>query len=92
MDNFIAAQRGYDETCSYLIAEIGKETKNENFEHLIIVTDGEVDFSDIDESDRKVKEYGLNYKYVSTYIIESGGNESVGCPYSRKCPWNYLYN
>ena len=41
---------------------------------------------DGDISDERVKNYGLQYSYVSTYIIGSGGNESVGCPYSRGCP------
>ena len=86
MDRFIADMHGPDGTTSYYIAEIGRATKNENFEHLIIVTDGEVDTDDIDESDRRVQQYGLQYSYVSTYIIGSGGNESVGCPFSRGCP------
>ena len=86
MDSFIASEYGPDGTYSYYIAEIGRETKNENFEHLIIVTDGCVGTGDIDESDRRVHQYGLQYSYVSTYIIGSGGNESVGCPFSRGCP------
>ena len=86
MDKFIENKSGPDGTYSYYIAEIGKETKNEKFEHLIIVTDGEVDTDDIDESDKRVKEYGLQYSFVSTYIIGRGGDESVGCPFSRGCP------
>ena len=50
------------------------------------MTDGGVGSGDIDESDRRVKKYGLQYSYVSTYIIGRGGEESVGCPYSRGCP------
>ena len=86
MDSFIAGKKGFGETLSYLIAEIGKETKNENFEHLIIVTDGRVSTNNIDKSDKKVQEYMLQYNYVSTFIIGSGGDESVGCPFSRGCP------
>ena len=86
MDSFIASKYGPDGTESYYIAEIGRVTKNENFEHLIIVTDGQVSTYDIDESDRRVQQYGLQYSYVSTYIIGSGGDESVGCPFSRGCP------
>ena len=86
MDSFIANKYGRDGTCSYYIAEIGRVTKNENFEHLIIVTDGCVGTGDIDESERRVSQYGLQYSYVSSYIIGSGGNESVGCPFSRGCP------
>ena len=88
MDQFIQGKVGTDGTRSYYIAEIGKATKNENFEHLIIVTDGEVKVEDIDESEKRVKDYGLQYSFVSTYIIGKGGNESVGCPFSRGCPGN----
>ena len=68
---------------SYYIAEIGRETKNENFEHLIIVTNGRVGSKDIDESDQKVFQYGLKYRFVSFCIIGNEGDESVGCPYTR---------
>ena len=86
MDSFIAKKNASDGTISYYIAEIGRETKSENFEHLIIVTDGKVGTNDIDESDKRVQKYDLKYSYVSVYIIGSGGNETVGCPYSRECP------
>ena len=69
MDNFIASEYRPNGTISYYFAEIGRVSKNENFEHLIFVTDGEVDTDDIDESDRRVEKYGLQYSYVSTYII-----------------------
>jgi len=87
MDSFISEKKGYDGTQSFNIAEIGRETKFENFEHLIIVTDGCASIEDIDESDRKVKNYGLQYSFVSTYIIGSGGDESVSCPFCRNCPF-----
>ena len=69
---------------SYYIAEIGRETKNENFEHLIIVTNGSVGTGDIDQSDCLVSKYGLKYRFVSIYIIGNEGDESVGCPYTRE--------
>ena len=68
---------------SYYIAEIGKETKNENFEHLIIVTNGSVGYEDIDQSDSLVSKYELKYRFTSFYIIGNEGDESVGCPYTR---------
>jgi hypothetical protein len=61
MDDFISKEYGPDGTYSYYIAEIGRVTKNENFEHLIIVTDGEVDTDDIDKSDKLVPDYELQY-------------------------------
>ena len=36
---------------NYYTTEIGKEIKNENFENLIIVTDGQVDTYSFDKSD-----------------------------------------
>ena len=86
MDKFIQNKQGNDGTKSFYIAEIGKETQKENFEHLIIVTDGRVGTSSIDECDKRVQKYGLHYSFVSTYIIGRGGDESVGCPFSRECP------
>lgn len=90
MDSFINSKYGPDGTSSYYIAETGRETKNENFEHLKIVTDGCVGPGYIDESDRRVQQYGLQYRFVLTYIIGSGGDESVGSPFSRGCP-GYTY-
>ena len=86
MDDFIAKEDGDEGTESYLIAEIANETKSGNFEHLIIVTDGEVSKEDIDECDKLVKMYNIQFSYVSVYIIGNGGNESVGCPFCRGCP------
>ena len=86
IDKFIQNKNGSELAYIYYIAEIGKETKNENFEHLIIVTDGQVSEGSINESDKRVRIYGLQYRFVSTYIIGSGGDEFVGCPFSRGCP------
>jgi hypothetical protein len=86
LNSFLSGTHFGGGTDSYLIAEIGRETINDKFEHLVIVTDGGVGSYDIDESEERVKKYGLQYSYVSSYIIGSGGNESVGCPYSRGCP------
>jgi len=84
MNRFINEEVGQsNERHSYYIAEIGRETKNENFEHLIIVTNGSVGERDIDASDNLVLKYGLKYRFVSFYIIGKEGNLSVGCPYMR---------
>ena len=84
MNKFINEEVGQSsERHSYYIAEIGRETKNENFEHLIIVTNGSVGFEDIDASDNLISKYGLKYRFVSFYIIGNEGDESVGCPYIR---------
>ena len=84
MNRFIEEEVGQSyQSHSKYIAEIGRETKYENFEHLIIVTNGEVGEEEIKESDNKIKEYGLKYKYVSFYVIGNEGNLSVGAPYMR---------
>ena len=88
IEQFINDMDGIKGTSSSLIAEIAKKEKNNNFEHLIIITDGDVQSDEIDKSDLKVKEYNLSFKFVSTFIIDTGDviSESVGCPYSRNCP------
>ena len=86
IDEFIENKMGFGGSNISLITEIGKETKNEKFEHLIIFTDGSVDASEIDICDRKVVEYNLKYSFVSTYIIGNGGNRAVGVPFSRNYP------
>ena len=80
---------GVKGTSSSLIAEIANKEKNNNFEHLIIITDGDIQNEEIEKSDLKFKKYDLNFSFVSTFIIKTGEqflNESVGCPYSRNCP------
>lgn len=86
MESFLSGAKLGGGTDSYLIAEIGRERKSDKFEHLVIVTDGGVGSGDIDESDNRVKQYELQYSFVSTYIIGRGGEESLGCPYSRGYP------
>ena len=77
---------GLGGSSSELIADIINGEKNSCIEHLIIITDGQVGTSNIDESDRKMKEYNIHFTYVSTYIIGSGGNRTVGAPYCRGNP------
>lgn len=86
MERFIDEEIGlFNERHSKYIAEIGRETKSENFEHLIIVTNGCVDYTDIDESEFLIKKYGLVYKYVTNYVV-GNGNRSVGSSYMKSCP------
>ena len=58
-----------DGTYSYNIAKIGRETKDENYDHHIIVIDEQVSKGDIDKCDYRVKKYGLQYIFFS-YILE----------------------
>ena len=83
---------GLGGTASELIADIVNIEKNSGIEHLIIFTDGSVNGGSIDKSDEKMKNCEINFKYVSTYIIGSGGDRSVGAPYCRGEPnVTYLY-
>ena len=66
-------------TQSEKIAEIAKAIK-EYREHLVIITDGEVEEDSINESTRILKEENIKFKYVTTFIIGNKGNLSVGDP------------
>ena len=95
-DQFITWNRnlgaGLNGTNSELIAEIINQEKNSKIEHLIIITDGQVSTTNIDESDKRMKKYNIHFKYVSTYIIGREGNRTVGAPYCRGDPnVTYLY-
>ena len=88
LKDFFEEMDGQKGTNSSLIADIAEQEKDNNFEHLIIITDGDVKSEEIDKSDKKFKEYNLHFSFVSCFIIDTGDvkNESVGCPYSRDCP------
>ena len=55
-------------------------------EHLIIVTDGEVDEEDIRSSDQLMNNNNIKFQFVSVYVVGRGGNLSVGAPFCRGCP------
>ena len=82
---------GLSGTSSELIADIINTEKYSGAEHLVIITDGGVDTYSIDESDKRMKSNNIHFKYVSTYIIGSGGNRTVGAPYCRGDP-NVTYH
>ena len=88
IQDFINDKDGEKGTSSSCIAEIANIEKDNKFEHLIIITDGDVKNEEIDKSDLLIKEYDLHFSFVSTFIIDTGDikSESVGCPYSRDCP------
>lgn len=83
---------GLGGTASELIADIIYNERNSGIEHLVIITDGSVNGGSIDRSDNKMKSYNIHLKFVSTYIIGSGGDRSVGAPYCRGDPSvTYIY-
>ena len=82
-------------TMSSLIAKILDLEKNNDFKHLVIVTDGKVDKNEILNSDKYMKSIINNIKleFISTYIIDTGENVdlSVGAPYCREFANNTIY-
>jgi len=74
-----------DGTYSIFIANAAKNAGSDFWGHLIIVTDGCVDVDDITNCDNYLKENNIQFKYVSTYVIGSKGNLSVGAPFTRGC-------
>ena len=83
---------GLGGTASELIADIINNERYSGLEHLIIITDGSVNGGSIDRSDSKMKSNNIHFKFVSTYIIGSGGDRSVGAPYCRGDPSvTYIY-
>ena len=94
IEDFIAKMGGYGGASSELIANIIKNEKNSGCEHLVIVTDGQVKTDSIDESDRRMDNYGISrnpFTFVSFYIIGDKGDLSVSAPYCRNCP-NNIYH
>ncbi len=75
---------GYGGTQSFLIAEIAKQ-EPEYRDHLLIVTDGEVDFDCIQITQDKLEKTGIEFKYVTLFVIGNGYNLSVGAPFCRNC-------
>ena len=80
-------------TSSHLIAEIANIEKNNNFRHLVIVTDGEVSLNEIKLGDKLMKDYQIKFDYVTTYVIHTSGkcDKSVGASYCRNCPNITIY-
>ena len=68
------------------ISEIIDKEKENNFKHLVIITDGEVDHQIIYSADLEMKNVNYTFDFVSVYIIGPTGNLSVGAPFCRNTP------
>ena len=68
------------------IAEIIDIEKRNNFKHLVIITDGEIDSEDIENADKKMEKINYNFDFVSVYILGPYANLSVGAPFCRNVP------
>ena len=85
IEKWIKEEKGPEGTYPSNIAECC--LKNPNIrEHLIIVTDGQVEEREIEKSDELMKKYQIKFKFVSVYVVGTKGNLSVGAPYCRECP------
>jgi hypothetical protein len=72
-------------TYSEEIAKIAIDAGETYRDHLLIVTDGEVDFDCIQITQDKLEKTGIEFKYVSLFVIGNGYNLSVGAPFCRNC-------
>ena len=77
---------GVGTTNSSLIADIIDIEKDNNFKHLIIVTDGKVEVEDIENADTKMNLINYNFDFVSVYILGEEADLSIGAPYCRRIP------
>ena len=77
LDNFVSSCEGNGGTNSEIIANIIIEESNYR-EHLLIITDGEVDYECVQRTTEKLAENNIKFKFVSTFIIGDGDNLSVG--------------
>ena len=68
------------------IVEIIDIEKENNFKHLVIITDGQVYPGNIEYADEEMKKINYNFDFVSVYIIGPYANLSVGAPFCRNVP------
>ncbi|KAK8850292.1 hypothetical protein M9Y10_018421 [Tritrichomonas musculus] len=85
MQRIIDTKEGNENTYPKVIAEALAENNSIPRDHLILVTDGKVTHSDIEICDTIIGNNNIRFKYVTTYVIGSGGDLSVGTSFSRDC-------
>ncbi|OHT04875.1 hypothetical protein TRFO_27550 [Tritrichomonas foetus] len=78
-------REGNGGTCPNVIAQYVADNPSVPREHLILVTDGHVFEGTIDASDQILQANNISFKYVTTYVIGTNGDLSVGCPSARNC-------
>jgi len=86
LDEQIQSKIGVGGTDVNVISNIIEEEKKNNFKHLVIVTDGQVDQQDILKADLRMKEINYDYDYVSVYVLGDNSDLSVGSPFCRNIP------
>ena len=86
LEKKIEKKKGNGGTYPYLIAQIIEDEKQNEFKHLIIVTDGNVYEDEIKLADEKIKNVDYHFNYVTVYILGEDANLSVGAPFCRNTP------
>jgi len=87
---WINQRKANEGTHSELISKIAKQSGNCSNTHLILVTDGQVPQSNVEKSDQLMKEYGITFGYVTSYIIGTNTDYSVLAPYARNCGSQFI--
>jgi hypothetical protein len=57
-----------------LVQNIKKNNIDVNNMHLVLVTDGEVNNDEVDNTDKLLMNYGMFFGFTTVYIIEKGFN------------------
>ena len=68
-----------------MIAKIIEIEKDNDFKHLIIITDGCVSEEDIKNADIEMNKIKNNFEYVTIFIL-GNGDLSIGAPFCRNTP------
>ena len=86
LDKKIQSKEGTGETFIYEIVNIIENEKINNFKHLVIVTDGQVEQNYVSDADIKMTKINYEYNYVSVYVLGDNSDLSVGSPFCRSTP------
>jgi hypothetical protein len=85
LSRVIGSRSGGGGTSPVAIAEAVATLGSDVAWHLVLVTDGQVGVTSIDQCDSFIAERNLQFRYVSAFIIGEEGNLSVVCPFTRSC-------
>ena len=89
LESKIECKKGNGKSSLYLISDIIEEEKYNNCKHLVIITIGSFDKSEISKADKKFKKINYSFDFVSIFILSKKGkkgNLSLGLPFCRETP------
>ena len=86
-DAIVRGRKGSGGTSPGSVVSLLRKT---HVEHLVLVTDGCVSASSVEECDAAIRERGLSFGRVSAFIIgrPEHANLSITCPFTRACPFS----